>query len=225
MFLGGRVEEKENRVMRVGAARLRAAAGVVAARGACGAWRGALALVVLCGLLATRLGTEFIPNLDEGDIAMHALRIPGTSLTQAVAMQATLESAHQAVSRGRARLRQARHRRGRHRPDAAVGGRHLRDAQAARAVARPAQAQGRSCVAEIEAAVTQLPGNNYEFTQPIQMRMNELISGVRADVAIKVYGDDLDTLVEVGERIEAVAAVGARRGRRQARTGHRACRC
>jgi cobalt-zinc-cadmium resistance protein CzcA len=60
-------------------------------------------------------------------------------------------------------------------------------------------------VAEIEEAVKQLPGNNYEFTQPIQMRMNELISGVRADVAIKLYGDDLDTLVEVGRKIEAAA--------------------
>ena len=63
------------------------------------------------------------------------------------------------------------------------------------ALAGSAQAQGASCVAELEAAVRQLPGNNYEFTQPIQMRMNELISGVRADVAVKVYGDDLETLV------------------------------
>jgi cobalt-zinc-cadmium resistance protein CzcA len=60
-------------------------------------------------------------------------------------------------------------------------------------------------VAEIETAVKQLPGNNYEFTQPIQMRMNELISGVRADVAIKLYGDDLETLVEVGKQLEEVA--------------------
>jgi len=59
-------------------------------------------------------------------------------------------------------------------------------------------------VAEIEKAVGELPGNNYEFTQPVQMRMNELISGVRADVAVKLYGDDLDTLVKVGRRIEAV---------------------
>jgi cobalt-zinc-cadmium resistance protein CzcA len=60
-------------------------------------------------------------------------------------------------------------------------------------------------VAEFEAAVQQLPGNNYEFTQPIQMRMNELISGVRADVAIMLFGDDLDTLRQIGQRIEAVA--------------------
>ncbi|WP_251004894.1 efflux RND transporter permease subunit, partial [Escherichia coli] len=49
-------------------------------------------LVVLSGLLATRLGTEFIPNLDEGDIALHAMRIPGTSLTQAIGMQRQLEA-------------------------------------------------------------------------------------------------------------------------------------
>jgi cobalt-zinc-cadmium resistance protein CzcA len=59
-------------------------------------------------------------------------------------------------------------------------------------------------VAEMEAAVRQVPGNNYEFTQPIQMRFNELISGVRSDLAVKVYGDDLEQLVAVGERIEAV---------------------
>ena len=53
----------------------------------------AAVLTVLAGLLASRLGTEFIPNLDEGDIALHALRIPGTSLTQAIGMQRQLEAA------------------------------------------------------------------------------------------------------------------------------------
>jgi cobalt-zinc-cadmium resistance protein CzcA len=60
-------------------------------------------------------------------------------------------------------------------------------------------------VAEVEAEMKKIPGNNYEFTQPIQMRTNELISGVRADVAINLYGDDLDTLLEVGQKIEAAA--------------------
>ena len=59
-----------------------------------------------------------------------------------------------------------------------------------------------------------MPGNNYEFTQPIQMRFNELISGVRSDVAVKVYGDDLDTLLALGERDRG----GARRRRRAAPT-------
>jgi cobalt-zinc-cadmium resistance protein CzcA len=59
-------------------------------------------------------------------------------------------------------------------------------------------------VASIEKAVQGIPGNNYEFTQPIQMRFNELLSGVRADVAVKVFGDDMDTLLAVGEQIEKV---------------------
>jgi len=59
-------------------------------------------------------------------------------------------------------------------------------------------------IERIEQAVSKLPGNNYEFTQPIQMRFNELLSGVRADVAVKVYGDDLETLAEIGERIEGI---------------------
>src|SRR5690606_27249308 len=91
VFLGGKVQEKESRVLRsvrrgYGPAldwALRFRIPVVA---------GAAALVVLFGLLASRLGSEFIPSLDEGDIALHALRIPGTSLGQAVTMQATLEA-------------------------------------------------------------------------------------------------------------------------------------
>ncbi|KAE8235904.1 hypothetical protein A4X03_0g9614, partial [Tilletia caries] len=90
-FVTGKVEEKESRVMR-GANRayaplldwaLRARVTVLVIAGA---------LVVLSGVAATRLGSEFIPNLDEGDIALHALRIPGTSLTQAVQMQTALEN-------------------------------------------------------------------------------------------------------------------------------------
>jgi cobalt-zinc-cadmium resistance protein CzcA len=61
-------------------------------------------------------------------------------------------------------------------------------------------------VAELQAAVSQIPGNNYEFTQPIQMRFNELLSGVRADVAIKVFGDDLDALLATGGEIEDIVA-------------------
>jgi cobalt-zinc-cadmium resistance protein CzcA len=61
-------------------------------------------------------------------------------------------------------------------------------------------------VRELEHAAAGIPGNNYEFTQPIEMRFNELISGVRSDVAVKVYGDDLDTLMVLGQEIEAVVA-------------------
>ncbi len=67
-------------------------------------------------------------------------------------------------------------------------------------------------VADLERAVRVIPGNNYEFTQPIQMRFNELLSGVRADVAVKVYGDDLEQLAEIGRRLQAITAAvpGAR---------------
>ena len=203
VFLGGRVDETENRVMQWMRRRY---APLLAWSLRHGRWvmGGALVLMVACGLLATRLGTEFIPNLDEGDIALHALRIPGTSLGQAVKMQSTLE----------ARIKQF--------PEVERVFGKLGTAEVATDPMPPSVADTfimlkpradwpdprkprDELVAEIETAVKQLPGNNYEFTQPIQMRMNELISGVRADVAIKLYGDDLDTLVEVGKRIEGVA--------------------
>ena len=203
LFLRGRVQEKDTRLMR-GARRAYAPALAWALRRRAPVVAGAVATVVLCGLLATRLGSEFVPSLDEGDIAMHALRIPGTSLDQAVHMQSTLE----------ARIKQFPEV---HRVFGKLGTAEVATDPMPPSVAdtfimlkpRDAWPDPRktkaALVAQIEAAVKDIPGNNYEFTQPIQMRMNELISGVRADVAIKVYGDDLDTLVRVGEQVEAVA--------------------
>ncbi|MDZ4054435.1 MAG: CusA/CzcA family heavy metal efflux RND transporter, partial [Phenylobacterium sp.] len=203
VFLGGKVQEKESRALQA-VRRAYAPALDWALRFRIPVVAGAAGLVVVFGLLATRLGSEFIPSLDEGDIALHALRIPGTSLGQAVTMQATLE----------ARIKQF--------PEVARVFGKLGTAEVATDPMPPSVADTfimlkpreqwpdprktkAALVAEIEAAVKQLPGNNYEFTQPIQMRMNELISGVRADVAIKLYGDDLDTLVEIGKLLEAVA--------------------
>ncbi|KHM91674.1 CusA/CzcA family heavy metal efflux RND transporter [Xanthomonas vesicatoria] len=204
LLLGGKVAEHENRAMRW-------ARGVYAPlldrALRHGRWIGiaALATVALCTVLATRLGSEFIPNLDEGDVALHALRIPGTSLEQAITMQSTLEK----------RIKQF--------PEVAHVFGKLGTAEVATDPMPPSVADTflimhprdrwpdprkpkAQLLAEIEEAVKQLPGNNYEFTQPIQMRMNELISGVRADVAIKVYGDDLDTLVKVGQRLQQIAS-------------------
>jgi cobalt-zinc-cadmium resistance protein CzcA len=59
-------------------------------------------------------------------------------------------------------------------------------------------------VEEIEAELRKLPGNNYEFSQPIQMRFNELISGVRSDLAVKIYGDDLEQLNTSAQKVEAL---------------------
>ena len=203
LFLRGKVQEKDTRLMQW-ARRAYAPALAWALRRRGPVVAGALATVVLCGLLSTRLGSEFVPSLDEGDIAMHAMRIPGTSLDQAVHMQSTLE----------ARIKQF--------PEVYRVFGKLGTAEVATDPMPPSVADTfimlrprsewpdprktkAALVAEIESAVKQIPGNNYEFTQPIQMRMNELISGVRADVAIKVYGDDLDTLVRLGEQVEKVA--------------------
>ena len=203
VFLGGRVDEKENRVMRWTKRRyapaldwaLRHRAIVVG---------GAAALVVACGLLATRLGTEFIPNLDEGDIALHALRIPGTGIDQAVRMQIDLEeriAQFPEVERVYSKIGTAEVASDPMPPSVADTFLIMKPREDWPNPRKPRA----ELIAEIEAAVTELPGNNYEFTQPIQMRMNELISGVRAEVAIKVFGDDLDTLVEVGEQVAEVA--------------------
>ncbi|SEJ13497.1 cobalt-zinc-cadmium resistance protein CzcA [Azotobacter beijerinckii] len=203
LFLRGRVEAKDTRLMRWSR---RGYAPVLAWSVRRRGWviGAALGLVAACALLATRLGSEFVPSLDEGDIALHALRIPGTSLDQAISMQATLE----------ARIKQF--------PEVERVFGKLGTAEVATDPMPPSVADTflilkpraqwpdphkpkAQLVAEIEAAVKRLPGNNYEFTQPIQMRMNELISGVRADVAIKLYGDDLERLVAVGKQIERVA--------------------
>ena len=203
VFLGGKVQEKENRVlMAIRHAYEPLLRWAVKARLIVIA--GATVLVVLSGLLATRLGSEFIPSLDEGDIALHALRIPGTSLAQALAMQSTLEARIKdfpEVDRVVGKLGTAEVATDPMPPSVADTFIFMKDRKLWPDPRKPKT----KLVAEIEAAVKQLPGNNYEFTQPIQMRMNELISGVRADVAIKVYGDDIATLVEVGEAIEKIA--------------------
>jgi cobalt-zinc-cadmium resistance protein CzcA len=160
-------------------------------------------LVVLCGFLATRLGSEFIPGLDEGDIALHALRVPGTSLSQAISMQRQLESeirqqpevAHVFAKMGTAEVATDPMP-----PSVADNFVILKDRSQWPDPDKPKS----QVVAELVARAARVPGNNYEFTQPIQMRFNELISGVRADVAIKVYGDDLDVLNMLAARIEAV---------------------
>lgn len=163
----------------------------------------ALAFVIACGALAARMGSEFIPSLDEGDVALHALRIPGTSLTQAVQMQSQLESAIKQlpeVARAFGKMGTAEIANDAMPPSVADTFVMLKDRKDWPDPDKPKA----EVVNELEALAMSVPGNNYEFTQPIQMRFNELISGVRADVAVKVFGDDLDTLNEVAAQIEQV---------------------
>jgi len=159
-------------------------------------------LVVVFGYQATRLGSEFAPNLDEGDIAMHALRIPGTSLSQAIALQETLED----------KIKQM--------PEVERVFAKIGTADVATDAVPPSVADNfiilkpreqwpdpdktkEQIVEELAALVAPIPGNRYEFLQPIQMRFNELLAGVRAELAIKVFGDDFDTLTGLGAEIES----------------------
>ena len=164
---------------------------------------GATILVILSILLAARMGTEFIPNLDEGDIALHALRIPGTSLSQSVAMQATLEKR---IKQEFPEVREIFGKIGT--PEVATDPMPPSVADTFVMLKPRDQWPNPSktkieLVREMEAIAKQVPGNNYEFTQPIQMRFNELISGVRSDLAVKIFGDDIDIMLETAKKIEA----------------------
>jgi heavy metal efflux system protein len=163
----------------------------------------AVLLIALTGFVASRMGGEFIPSLDEGDIATHAMRIPGTSLTQAVDMQMKLEATVRAIPE----VREVFSKIGT--PEIATDPMPPNVADTFIMLKPRAQwpdpaMTKAQVVAKIEKIVADVPGNNYEFTQPIQMRFNELISGVRSDVGVKVFGDDLDTLLQVAGRVEAV---------------------
>jgi cobalt-zinc-cadmium resistance protein CzcA len=163
----------------------------------------AAALVAFSAWLATRMGSEFIPSLDEGDVALHAMRIPGTGIEQAITMQRQLEARlaqFPEVSRVFSKLGTAEIATDPMPPSVADTFVMLHDRQRWPDPRKP-RAQ---LIRELEAAAASVPGSNYEFTQPIQMRFNELIAGVRSDVAVRVYGDDLDTLQKVGENIESL---------------------
>lgn len=202
-FFTGKVSEKETKAMR-GVTKLYGPMlerAVSARKLVVG---GAAVLTVLAGLLASRMGTEFIPNLDEGDIALHALRIPGTSLTQAIGMQRQLEATIKKfpeVDEVVAKIGTAEVATDPMPPSVADTFIMLKDRDQWPDPRKP-KAQ---LIAELEKAVRAIPGNNYEFTQPVQMRMNELIAGVRAEVAVKLYGDDLDQLAQIGSQIEDAA--------------------
>ena len=160
-------------------------------------------LIVGAVILSTRLGSEFIPQLDEGDIALHALRIPGTSLQQSLDMQVLLEErllTFPEVKTVFSRLGT---------PEIATDPMPPNVADTFIILKPKAQwpdpeRHKADLVEQIEASVRELPGNNYEFTQPIQMRFNELISGVRADLGVKVFGDDLSQLLTAANEVAAL---------------------
>jgi cobalt-zinc-cadmium resistance protein CzcA len=151
-------------------------------------------------LLFGRLGQEFIPTLDEQDLAVQAFRIPSTSLTQSTQMQRRVEkviSGFPEVAFVFAKTGTAEMASDPMPPNISDTFIILKprdqwpDPTEAKDVLRQ----------RMEAALTRLPGNAYEFTQPIQVRFNELLAGVRGDVAVKVYGDDFAQMQETAAAI------------------------
>ncbi|TXH86053.1 MAG: CusA/CzcA family heavy metal efflux RND transporter [Pseudomonas sp.] len=202
LFIGERVTEKENRLMEWAKRRyepaLRATLGNAPV-----VMTFATVMVALSVIVATKLGSEFVPNLNEGDFAIQALRIPGTSLTQSVEMQkqleATLKAKFPEIERIFARTGTAEIAADPMPPNISDGYIMLKPMDQ---WPEPRKTREELLAAIREEAAT-VPGNNYEFSQPIQLRFNELISGVRSDVAVKVFGDDNDLLNETANRIAA----------------------
>ena len=202
LFVTGKVSEKENWFMRIAhrsyvpvldlAIHFRAPVAVLAA-----------ALIVVSGYAASRMGGEFIPSLDEGDIAIQALRIPGTSLTQSLEMQQALEKRLLRIAEVRevfARTGTAEVATDPMPPSISDGYVMLKPRSEWPNPKRPKS----DLVKEIEMAAEEIAGSGYEISQPIQLRFNELISGVRSDVGVKIFGDDLDVLAQVAAQVQTV---------------------
>ncbi|MET0519918.1 MAG: CusA/CzcA family heavy metal efflux RND transporter [Burkholderiaceae bacterium] len=200
LFIGERVGERENRLMEWAKTRYRPAlkatlgnAPVVIAF--------ALVSVLFSLAVASRLGSEFAPNLDEGDFAIQAMRIPGTSLSQSVEMQKQLESRLMSrfpeIERIFARTGTAEIAADPMPPNISDGYIMLKPTER---WPQPRKTRDQ-LLAAIRAEADQVPGNSYEFSQPIQLRFNELISGVRSDVAVKLFGDDNEILGATAERL------------------------
>ena len=161
-------------------------------------WRSLL--VILSIFLGSKLGSDFVPQLNEGNIALHAMRIPGTGIDQAVEMQKVLEQhimKYDEVLTVFSKTGTAEVVTDAMPPNVTDTFLILK----LRGQWPTPNLTKADFVERLEKDLSSIPGNNYEFTQPIQMRFNELISRVRADVGIKLYGDDLSKVVNTVQEI------------------------
>ena len=206
--LGGKVQEKENLLIRAAKRLYEPALRVVLRL----RWAVvAVAVAAFAGSVALfgTLGQEFVPTLDEKDIALQAMRIASTSLTQSTEMQFDVERTVAAF------------------PEVNFVFSKTGTAEAAAdpmppnvsdtfVILKPQEdwphpgESKESLIARMQEALARLPGNNYEFTQPIQLKFNELISGVRGDVAVKVFGDEFPQIERTANEIARI--LGSIRG-------------
>ena len=160
----------------------------------------AVATLAIGAISFMSLGREFIPTLDEGDIAMQALRVPSASLEQSLAMQMALERAIKAqpeVETMFSRTGTAEAAVDPMPPNISDSVIVLKD----RKDWPDPSLEKEALIERIEGVAALQIGNNFEFSQPIELRFNELISGVRTDLAVMVYGDDFDTLQRVADQV------------------------
>jgi len=164
----------------------------------------AVALLAVAGFVATRLGGEFIPRLDEGDIALQTFRLPSVALSEATAATSRIER----VLKRFPEVKTVVTRSGSPEVATDVMGIELGDSFV---ILKPPSewtvASKGELIEKMEHALEEAaPGSGLSFTQPIEMRFNELIAGVRSDVAVKLFGDDLRTLAQKGQEIARVVA-------------------
>ncbi|MFZ6862997.1 CusA/CzcA family heavy metal efflux RND transporter [Undibacterium sp. Ji67W] len=203
LFIGQRVAEKENRLMLM-AKNVYASLLNKVMQNRSLVLISAFGVVIGSGILVVRMGSEFIPSLNEGDIAMQALRIPGTSLTQSLDMQKKIEAGLKEkfpeIDRVFARTGTAEIASDPMPPNISDGYIMLKPESN-----WPEPKKTRpELIAAIQTEAARYVGNAYEFSQPIQLRFNELISGVRSDVAVKIYGDNMEVLAQTGKKIASV---------------------
>ncbi len=193
LFVTGKVKEEENLVMRTARRVYAPVLDWVMTRRSL-VFGLAVLTIVASGAVASRMGSEFIPSLSEGDFAQQALRVPGTSLSQSVQMQQQLEKILIAqvpeIERVFARTGTAEIASDPMPPNISDSYVMLKPKDQ-----WPDPNKSREAlIADIQRASAIVPGSAYELSQPIQLRFNELISGVRSDVAVKVFGDDMTVL-------------------------------
>ncbi len=166
----------------------------------------AVVLLIAGGFLFTRLGAEFIPKLDEGDFAFQAILKPGTSLTEVKKTSSRLEKIVLSNFPDEVESIQSR-----------IGVADLpmdpmpMDIADIFVILKPKSdwtkaSSKQELIEKVKEKVSVLPGINFEFTQPVEMRFNELLTGVREDIAIKLYGDDLKILADKAEEIAGLVS-------------------
>jgi cobalt-zinc-cadmium resistance protein CzcA len=203
LALGGRVSEKEFFMVRWAKALYRPVLSW-ALRHRLAVVAGAVALLAGTALLARTMGSEFIPKLNEGALALQPTRMPSIALSSSVAMQEKVEA--ELLKHFPDEIELLFARTGSSEVVTDVCGPEVSDTYIMlkpRAQWKKAKTQEELAVA-MEEAVKNIPGQNYEFSQPVELRMNELVSGVRSDLAVKIYGDDMAVMTQYANKVAEV---------------------